>query len=238
MKKNLWMFALLLLIAVACDRSQENNVIPSGNQKFLGMVLHPPAQNDGGLILLKDGRTISPVSGFNPTSAEVGSKFLISFESLTSASSEILKVRVTDFTSAKDSTFIPPPGKDSTITKIVLAGTYVGRFTYFKINPYHPKDTSKITPSDTVRITFKGKNYDSPQSSRYFPAGGAGTFLLDSAKAQTIHFNNTKIFPISVSPDLILNGQYNCQVIGNDLTLWKYNVKNNTISKYFLRKKK
>jgi hypothetical protein len=237
MKKNLWVPVLLWLIVVACDKSQDN-VIPSSNQKFLGMVLQTPAQNGGGLILLKDGRTINPVSGFNPSSAEAGSKFLLSFEPLTSASNEILKVRVIDFTSAKDSTFTPPPGKkDSTVTKTLLAGTYVGSFTYFKINPSHPKDTSKITPLDTVRITFKGKKYESPQSPNFFPAGGSGTFSLDSANSQTIHFNNTKKFPPSISQDLILDGQYNSLIMGNDLTLWKYNAKNNTISKYFLKKR-
>ncbi|MGC4022202.1 MAG: hypothetical protein QM734_09785 [Cyclobacteriaceae bacterium] len=75
MKKSLLLSTIVLLIVVASCNKTGDNAAPSNNQKVLGMVLQTASQsNSGNLILLKDGRTINPISGFSPANLRAGNE--------------------------------------------------------------------------------------------------------------------------------------------------------------------
>lgn len=135
MKKSVLASTCLLLIALVGCNKTEDSVSPANNQHALGMVVQTAASgSSSNLILLRDGRTINPISGFAPTNLRAGNKFNLSFTVVpNSTSSKILDANVTNFTAANDSTFIPVSvGQDSATVKNFLNGTFTGTFTLAK----------------------------------------------------------------------------------------------------------
>jgi hypothetical protein len=209
-------------MATACNKSQDN-VTPSNDQKALGMVL---VQGSSNLILLEDGRAITPVSGFNPSSIAAGDRFVLSFETIESTGYRLSNVRVKKFTSAADSTFsLQSTPLDSAIVKTVLQGLITGTFTYNAGN--------FIAPSPCA-IAFDNINYASTPSPTGYPAGGSGTFTLGMNGGLWVSFTNTHKFPAGTNQSLILNGIYHCAEFDKYIALWNFT--SNTYSCYLMKK--
>src|SRR5262245_25603643 len=127
--KRILLGSLVIAIAMASCNKSEQNLSPSNNQKVLGLVVQTPSTQSSALILLKDGRAINTQSGFKPEQLNAGNKFGLSFEPV-STTGKIINVNVTSFTSANDSSFVPPPTTtDSSAFKSALQGTHHCTFT-------------------------------------------------------------------------------------------------------------
>lgn len=232
MKKILWVL-LSTAAMTACNKSQDS-VTPSNDQKVLGLVLQAPASNSGGLILLKDGRTINPVTGFSSTAARAGSKFVFSFEELPSDGSNVRSVRVTNFTEATDSTFTPPPscgGVDTTKVGKQLQGTYTGTFTYSTVSTANAADTTKNIKN--IKVVFTGRQYNATFTSDN-SSGGSGTFSLFNSPYVGLKFDDSKTYPAGYETKLLKGAYYIINFDANSITLMKYDSYTHSI--YILKK--
>lgn len=210
----------LTLILLSCDKAYDN-ITPSDNKDVLGLVVQVASNQTQDLILLKDGRAISPQSGFNPTQLKAGDKFVLSFEPA-STSGKILNVNVTNFSSAKDSTFIPPPSSvDSSAFKTALAGSHLCLFTSATVDYSHPADTVKIVKE--FNLVVNGNTFES--NAPYSPVpGGAGIFYFSGNEPNNLYFLNYDEIPSSagVPPGYLLNGQYYHALFDKYILIWTY----------------
>jgi hypothetical protein len=174
------------------------------------------------LILLKDGRAISPQSGFSPTQVSAGSKFVLSFQPLTTVGN-VLNVNVTSFTAANDSTFTPPqPSSADTVAFLTaMQGAHSTTFTSAAVDYAHPSDTSKFIRLFT--LTVDGHEFQG--SASYGPVpGGNGTFRFSGNQANNLIFLNTAYFPPSANlpSGFLLSGRYYYAVFDKQINIWTY----------------
>lgn len=215
-----------MLLVAGCNKN-DSAVTPSNDQQVLGLVLQAPSQvNLNSLILLKDGRTISPVSGFSPQNLKAGNKFKLSFTPVaTSSNSKIIDVHVVSYSTASDSIFTPPPsgGVDSTTAKSILQGTHSCTFTYSQVNHANPADTSKLTDTQ-LSIKFDGNTFSTlnPPALPLFIPGGEGIFFFTSENKNLIIFVNERAFPQEAPPGFILNNPWQLAVFDSYILIWKY----------------
>lgn len=222
MIKIFWAPVVCLMIAASCNKSQDP-APPSSDQKALGMVLVQGSRN---LILLEDGRAVTPVSGFNPGTVAAGDRFVLSFQTIESTGYLLSNVRVTKFTCATDSTFsMRATPLDSAIVKTVLQGLLTGTFTY---------SIGNSTAASPCAIAFDGINYASTPSPTGYPAGGSGTFALGIKDGLFVNFTNTQNFPVGTNQSLILNGIYHCAAFDKYIALWAFT--GNTYAGYLIEK--
>lgn len=90
-----------------------------------------------------------------------------------------------------------------------LEGSYTGTFTVEYLNG--------DTFSNPVTVSFNGENnYQSSSNDDYFPAGGSGTYEKDNSM---INFNDVNQWTANFDWNLILNGEYNYSINGNELMI-------------------
>lgn len=98
--------------------------------------------------------------------------------------------------------------EESTLTQIPN-GDYIGVFTV----EYNNGDTF----SNTVTVSFVEDNvYSSTGNADYYPAGGNGTFEINNS---TIEFNDINFWTANFDWNLILNGEYDFSLNGNELII-------------------
>jgi hypothetical protein len=210
-KSNL--IPVLLLVAVvsvmlsSCNKSADN-LTPSNNKNVLGLVVQTASQNSPNVILLKDGREISPVSGFTPSKVMVGNKFVLSFEAVSSTSS-LINVKVTSFQIANDSAFtVPVPAK-----AVSLPGTYTGTFNYFNVQD------SSLHTSGATSLTLTSDTYTAGASTVQGGClGGAGKY---SASSDKITFTDATTWPSGTDMNRVLTGTFGYSATSSSLLLWK-----------------
>lgn len=226
MKKIIIVLTCSIALFACQDEAQK---ILSSNNKELGVIIqNNDVASNNALVLLKDGRTINPLLGFeNFPSTQVGKKVLLSFN-IISESNSIYNVDITEVVSADDSTFVfttPPLGAtDSIATVEFLVGSFTGSFTYCQNGNCNSGQTT---------LTLAGASYLSSKDVNNFPAGGAGTFSVAELSNRKITFNNNLEF-ISVNPDLVLHGKYDVSAFDNYLSLIRWN--GNTFTSYLLKR--
>ncbi|GAA0760784.1 hypothetical protein [Psychroflexus lacisalsi] len=89
-----------------------------------------------------------------------------------------------------------------------LNGTYTGTFTVEYLNG--------DTFSNPVTVTFSKENYQSSGNDDYFPAGGSGTY---DKTISTIEFNDINYWTANFDAHLILGGEYEYSLNGNELII-------------------
>lgn len=90
-----------------------------------------------------------------------------------------------------------------------LNGTYSGTFTVEYLNG--------DTFSNPVTVIFNGNdNYQSSGNDDYFPAGGSGTYEKNGS---TIEFHDINYWTANFDWNLILSGEYNYSINGNELII-------------------
>lgn len=218
MKKFLLGSAILSVLLIACNKS--NDATPSNNQKVLGMVVQVSSATASNLILLKDGRAINPQSGFTPARVSAGSKFVLSFQPV-STTGKVLNVNVTSFAAANDSTFTPPPptGADTVAFITAMQGSHNCTFTSAVVDYSHPADTTKVIRSFTLNVS--GHQFES--SASYAPVpGGNGIFFFSGNQINNLKFVNTAQLPSNAPPGFLLSGQYYYAVFDKQIAIWTY----------------
>jgi hypothetical protein len=226
MKKILVMIVCSLAL-VACQDDAEK--ITSSDNKKLGVIIQNTDNvSSNALILLKDGRTISPLYGFESfPSTQIGKKFLLSFNVISEVNG-IYNVDVNNVVLAEDSvfTFTTPPlsHSDSVATAEFIAGTFTGSFTYCLDGDCNSGQTT---------LTITGEDYSTTKDENNFPVGGAGTMSLSDLSNHKITFTNNLEFA-SIDPNLILNGTFDVHAFDNYLSLLRWN--GNTLTSYVLKK--
>ncbi|WP_027078044.1 hypothetical protein [Maribacter antarcticus] len=90
-----------------------------------------------------------------------------------------------------------------------LNGNYTGTFTV----EYSNGDTF----SNPVTVSFnEDNNYQSSANNDYFPAGGNGTYEKNNS---TIEYYDINIWTANFDWNLILNGEYNYSINGDELLI-------------------
>lgn len=90
-----------------------------------------------------------------------------------------------------------------------LNGAYIGTFTVEYLDGQ--------TFTNPVTVTFTGENnYNSSGNSDYFPAGGSGTYERKNA---AISFSDIDYWTANFDWNLILGGEYEYSINGNNLTM-------------------
>ncbi|OBQ54229.1 hypothetical protein JJL45_09935 [Tamlana sp. s12] len=107
--------------------------------------------------------------------------------------------------------FISCSNDDDSNHKQSLNGNYNGTFTVEYLNG----DT--FSNSVTVRFS-EGNNYQSSGNKDYFPAGGSGTYKKSNS---TIEFFDINFWTTNFDWHLILGGEYEYSIKGNELILSK-----------------
>lgn len=223
--KKIFLSVIIGVVMLSCNKANES-VSPTNNQKVLGLVVQVASASSDGLILLKDGRALNPQSGFNPTQVRVGNKFVLSFEKL-STSGKVLNVKVTNFTLANDSTFVPKPVNsdsiafDSLAFKTAMQGSHHCTFTSSVVDYSHPADTMKITKEFTIEVN--GNTFQS--SATYAPVpGGTGIYYFKHNQVNSLYFLNYANLPNSAGlpPGFLLNGYYYYAVFDKYVAIWTY----------------
>ena len=92
-------------------------------------------------------------------------------------------------------------------TPKIEEGTYVGTFTVFY---------SSSIESGTTTIVLKDSEYNCSGNSDRIPAGGSGTYSSENGK---ITFTDKNFWTAEFDWGLILNGDYNYSMNGNELLL-------------------
>ena len=72
------------------------------------------------------------------------------------------------------------------------------------------------TQTGSTSIVFKNGNYTCVSDTNRIPAGGSGTYSIDNGK---IIFHDTNIWTADFDWNLILNGEYDYTLDGNNLTI-------------------
>lgn len=226
MKQSLIRSTIILLLSAACNHGQDA-VIPaksiSTDQNLLGIVLQVASQsNPSNLILLQDGRAISPQSGFNPPSLQVGNKFLLSFEEQSSDGSEIVKVKVTSFAKTT-ADFNLSQASSSSSSQSVPNATYAGEV--YKVNVLDSIETKKVF---ATTISFNGSSYNCTGAGSDYPQQGLGSVTIGSSTA--ISYPGSTIPSYSgqitfkdqnTSSDLVINGSFTYLIFMNQvLYMW------------------
>jgi len=221
MRKIFFLGNLVLAMAmVACNKSNDA-VSPSSNSKVLGLVVQPAAGQNSALILLKDGRAINPLSGFNPSQVSAGNKFVLSFEPVSTVG-KIINVNVTSYTSANDSTFVPPStGSDSVAFKSAMQGDHHCTFTSAVVDYAHPADTTKVTKE--FNIIVNGNTFECYAT--YAPVPGGNGIYYFNEQTHNLNFINYAHFPSNsnIPPGFLLSGQYYHAVFDKYIAIWTYN---------------
>ena len=228
------------LLIVAClfafGACKDDNPVDPNVETGLGVVIRngiETGQNDGsvnGLILLQDGRTISPQSGFTEiNTAALGSKFKLSFDVI-GTNGRILNVTVKSHTNANDTefTFTPPStAPDSTATVEFLQGTFTGWFYHCSYGDCRKEVAATLTVSDQT-------NYMSTIVEDGYIAGGSGTMDVDLLSQGRITFHNTQ--PLgNVDSHLVLDGDFQIHAFNGYLSLVRWSG-NDDFTSYLLKK--
>ena len=231
MKKILFGSLILGVAMMACDKAHED-VGPSTNKKFLGLVVQTPTTQNTALILLEDGRSIIPQSGFNPPHLNSGSKFLLSFEPI-STTGKIINAKITSYVAAIDSAFIPAPSTlDSVAFKSALIGAHRCTFTSAVVDYSQPSDTVKIIKD--FNIIFTENTFDCKATYDEPALGGTGTYHFSGDQLDNLIFvNNLQPNP-SLPPGALLDGKYYHMVFGNYIAIWTYT--NTTYSGFLINR--
>lgn len=105
--------------------------------------------------------------------------------------------------------FISCSSNDNNTLVQVPYGNYTGTFTV--------EYTNGNTFSKPVTVRFIEENvYSSTGNTDYYPAGGNGTFEINGS---TILFNDIGVWTANFDWNLILNGEYDFSLNGNELII-------------------
>src|SRR5882762_8782672 len=124
MKNLLMVLVVIVALLQSCSRDSQN-IVPAAKTS-LGLVVPNETQPSTNLILLKDGRTVKPVSGIpNFKAMRAGSKLSLSFVT-GSSHGGVVDIDVKNYATAKDSVFTVGSSNPDTTR---LAGLFRGTFT-------------------------------------------------------------------------------------------------------------
>lgn len=216
--------ALMLFVLLSCDPARDY-VAPEMNSKIQGVVVQTPVANGThGLILLKDGRIITPQTGFDPAIVNVGSKFLFSFKQKTK-NANVYVVDVTDF-SIDTAMFADHVLSlaDTALVKFLLQGNHHGTAVFGATNYPTSDTTNAFVRVEDFTLHVEGNIFEASATYAPVPAGNGNYFFDMADKNYRLDFKNTAYFPPSTQlpKGFLLNGKYNYSPWSNYLAVWKY----------------
>lgn len=98
--------------------------------------------------------------------------------------------------------------KDKNSDDQVLTGTYKGTF-----QRYGPAVDGQLV---NVTLNFNGNTFSGESEAQYYPAICSGKFTVNANKA---NFENTCVWPAHFDWTLILTGEYDIKIDGNNLEI-------------------